>query len=65
MKRREEEEEKNPDGKKDEWLYRRCASFNKMINNQSARCFIHHFDLTCFVIERRRRKKGRQSTIDC
>jgi hypothetical protein len=45
--RRRRRRRKN-EGKKDEWLHRRCASFNKMINNQSARCFIHHFDPTCF-----------------
>ena len=60
--------------KKDEWLYDGCAPFNEMINNQSARCFRHHFDLTSFDMQKRKTATGErggkkdfrlQSTIDC
>ena len=55
-KTREEESERR-EKKKDEWLYDGCAPFNEMINNQSARCFRHHFDLTSFDMKKRRRRK--------
>jgi hypothetical protein len=42
-------EEEDEDEEKYEWLHGGCASFNEMINNQSARCFRHHLNPSTFV----------------
>ena len=61
---RERASEREKEKEKDEWLYERCAPFSTMINNQSAKCFIDHFDPRRSAKSERTRRR-RQSTSDC
>ena len=51
--------------KKDEWLYGGCVPFNELINNQSARCFMHHFDPLHFSTRVYVRREEEERSLDC